>query len=430
MNTQKSISIVIPNLLSKNNLKNPQQNLLKEKFEIIQTLAKSLFGSVLLVRKRNDSNPKLYALKEFSESIPQNSALNLKQELELEVERHQKVEYLMNQTPAPNNNNNNNNNNASSTSFVENNYTTNKITSSILSNNNNNINNCNEPVRIGCDSQLLQLQAETKMNNTKNQYPCQNNCLVKLIEHEFNDTLQYGYILYEYIGSDLLKHIVARKQNHPNKCLPVHEAYFLINEMIQTVFEFHSRRITHGDLSCENWLLEMDEEKKTQIKKLKLIDYSTVLYDHEPFNPATNRVKLLYSAPEVFKFKASEVSPQLKDVYSLGVCIYLLWCGSYPFSQKSYHSSAEFSKRSSASSLLFPNNVNDVRYWQTVYSYLSNSDENEKAPFNIRAFPQSLRILIAKMMHPEVSLRWTMKKVKQKWDLIYELTNLNDIKHF
>jgi len=99
-----------------------------------------------------------------------------------------------------------------------------------------------------------------------------------------------------------------------------------VQQMLRAVNYMHQNYIMHRDLKPENWLLASDEEiRKTD---LKLIDFGL----SKRFTPgefaSTKAGTPYYVAPEVLDGRYAEKS----DVWSIGVIMYILLCGSPPFS--------------------------------------------------------------------------------------------------
>jgi len=99
-----------------------------------------------------------------------------------------------------------------------------------------------------------------------------------------------------------------------------------VQQMLRAVNYMHLNYIMHRDLKPENWLLASDEEiRKTD---LKLIDFGL----SKRFTPgefaSTKAGTPYYVAPEVLDGRYAEKS----DVWSIGVIMYILLCGSPPFS--------------------------------------------------------------------------------------------------
>ena len=337
---------------------------LKQIFHFSVCLATSLFGSVWLVERRND-NSRQFALKLFQQQGGGNNkdrSRNAKEEFVLEVERHVKLQSILNATVTPAVN-------TTPTGRVLKHY----------------------PHSDASDSKQQQ-QAPQK----------QSTMIVQLIESSFEDEFSAGYILTEYIGGgDLVKLV----RNAEKNIIPPKEAFFIINAMIEIVSRFHSLGIAHGDISCENFVCE---RKNGQIVSLRLIDYSTVTFAAESFNEQAHRFKVLYSPPELIKFQPEKVDPMAKDMHALGVCIFILWSGRYPFNRKSYYSPYE--KFADEAPLKVKS---EMLEWHEIYKHLI--DPNVPDPANCRKLPVILKPLLAKIMHPQPEYRFDASRMHSYW---------------
>lgn len=101
-----------------------------------------------------------------------------------------------------------------------------------------------------------------------------------------------------------------------------------VQQMFRALNYMHQNWIMHRDLKPENWLLATDEAIKTT--DLKLIDFGL----SKRFAPgefaSTKAGTPYYVAPEVLDGRYAEKS----DVWSIGVIMYILLCGSPPFQGK------------------------------------------------------------------------------------------------
>jgi serine/threonine protein kinase len=105
--------------------------------------------------------------------------------------------------------------------------------------------------------------------------------------------------------------------------MPEQEIRFLFKQLVSALAYCHSRNVAHRDIKLENILLN---EEKTMVK---LIDFgfSTCI-------PNEKKVKLFcgtpsYMAPEIVSKK--EYSGPPADIWALGVLLFALLCGRFPF---------------------------------------------------------------------------------------------------
>lgn len=93
--------------------------------------------------------------------------------------------------------------------------------------------------------------------------------------------------------------------------------------MVQGIYYCHQRNVTHRDIKLENILLDETRER------VKIIDFgfSTCI-------PHERKVKIFcgtpsYMAPEIVS--KIEYSGPPADIWALGVLLYALLCGKFPF---------------------------------------------------------------------------------------------------
>jgi len=138
---------------------------------------------------------------------------------------------------------------------------------------------------------------------------------------EFYNTKEGYFIITEYCkGGELFDKII---ENGP---FEESAAAYIMYQILSAVFYCHNLSIIHRDLKPENILLE-EGEKDPAYLNIKIIDFGTAkLFDK---NKSEKKVigSAYYIAPEVLQSKYNEKC----DVWSCGVIMYILLCGSPPF---------------------------------------------------------------------------------------------------
>lgn len=116
-------------------------------------------------------------------------------------------------------------------------------------------------------------------------------------------------------GGDLFSYI---KQN---RVFSEKKAVEFMKQILSAVYYMHKNGICHRDLKPENMLYD------TESNSLKLIDFGTAAY----FTKADSLKALVgspyYVAPEVIKGSYNEKC----DIWSCGVIMYIILCGTPPF---------------------------------------------------------------------------------------------------
>jgi len=136
---------------------------------------------------------------------------------------------------------------------------------------------------------------------------------------------EYAYFFLEVGGSDLFE--ICR-----HKRMSEEHTRIIFKQMVSGLLSVHKANFCHHDVKLENFLFGNDGQ-------IKLIDfgYSLCLTDDNDWvDSATRRVRGEYSAgsPAYSSFEVllkQPHSPQKTDIYGLGVCLFRLVCGKFPF---------------------------------------------------------------------------------------------------
>jgi MAP/microtubule affinity-regulating kinase len=119
-------------------------------------------------------------------------------------------------------------------------------------------------------------------------------------------------------GISLLQYIKAR----PNRVVSDRVCKILVKQMLSGLHYLHENSICHRDIKLENILIEKN-------LSIKIIDFGFGM-----LNPQKKLLSFFcgtpsYMPPEIVQKRSYEGSPA--DIWSLGVLIYTLQCGSFPF---------------------------------------------------------------------------------------------------
>ena len=143
--------------------------------------------------------------------------------------------------------------------------------------------------------------------------------------YEFYSTDKYVYIINELCtGGELFNKIVEVK--HFTELT----ACYIMRQLLSAVAYCHDKGVIHRDLKPENILIENSEEKDKEFFHIKIIDFGTCEILKK--KKLTEQIGTsFYIAPEVLKDGYNEKC----DLWSCGVILYILLCGSPPFYGKS-----------------------------------------------------------------------------------------------
>ncbi|XP_044129629.1 serine/threonine-protein kinase SIK1-like [Bufo gargarizans] len=135
--------------------------------------------------------------------------------------------------------------------------------------------------------------------------------------YQVMETKDMIYLVTEYARSgELFDYLTARGR------LSEEEARAKFLQILCAVEYCHSQNIVHRDLKTENLLLGDNMEVK-----LADFGFGNFYMEGRPLNTWCGSPP--YAAPEVFQGK--EYEGPLLDIWSLGVVLYVLLCGSFPF---------------------------------------------------------------------------------------------------
>ncbi|PVU94868.1 hypothetical protein BB559_002904 [Furculomyces boomerangus] len=221
--------------------------------------------------------------------------------------------------------------------------------------------------------------------------------------HDFRMTEKHFYLFYEYINGPTLAERVG------NNGIPENEAREIFKPIAETVRFCHSYSIIHRDLKLENILidyssllvhkkekglvLQKKEEKTGPIGCVKLIDFGLANFFTQTGIMETFCGSLPYTAPEILRGEQYN-GPEI-DIWSLGVLLYVVVTGRFPFDDPSK-----------------PKNFEKIM----------------EGDFELRAdLSSDLQRLLVMMLEPDIEKRLTIEQVlSHSW--FSNLENIDDIK--
>ncbi len=155
----------------------------------------------------------------------------------------------------------------------------------------------------------------------------ENNNAVKI--YEFFENEEEFSVIMELCDDNLLN-IFTNKSHKFNSS----EIYNLLNQLNKSFIIMYDNKLIHNALNLENILVKkINEENFNYIYKLKLTEDSTLL-ENEFKNIKLGKIRGIpnYYAPEILKAKPINEN---SDLWSLGIIIYNLYFGHFPFSGES-----------------------------------------------------------------------------------------------
>jgi MAP/microtubule affinity-regulating kinase len=133
------------------------------------------------------------------------------------------------------------------------------------------------------------------------------------------DTQEYVILALEYIEGLSLNSYIRRRTN---RMLPESEASLLFRQIVSGIAYCHEHLIVHRDIKLDNILV-------TDKKLIKIIDFgfSTDVIGHKKLKLYCGTPSFM--APEIVKREEFDGEPA--DIWALGVVLYTLLCGYFPF---------------------------------------------------------------------------------------------------
>ena len=208
---------------------------------------------------------------------------------------------------------------------------------------------------------------------------------------------QMIYLFLEYVqGGDLYSLVESKGQLSQNLVKT------LSHQIVGALNYCHQNNTCHRDIKLENILVEYNPSNETQ-SKAKLIDFGFAAnIPEESYKFQDFPGSMLYAAPELLS--GTPYNARVSDVYSLGVLLYVMLYGRYPF---------------------YSENNSELYYLIT----------STKPEFD-SSFNSASTDLIAKMLHPDPNQRIQLHQVlihpwfaKEKKDVLSPIkTKVNQLK--
>jgi len=207
------------------------------------------------------------------------------------------------------------------------------------------------------------------------------------------------HIVMEYLpGANLCAHVKAKRR------LPEHEAKRIFADVACSLEYLHAQHVVHRDIKLENIIFDKQGNAK-------LIDFGFSV------NCKDKRLKVFcgtpsYMAPEIVK--RAEYKGKPTDIWSLGVILFAMISGCFPFSAKAY---PDLYKKIVRGHYRFPDNLFSPGAQELVSSMLVMDPGKRPSISQVRAHPwlkdsQSLAHN-PKLLHASVAAQFAVSRDAQ-----------------
>lgn len=201
------------------------------------------------------------------------------------------------------------------------------------------------------DGQVVAVKIIPKKNIQKNQIPMMRDELfiMRSLNHPniinaieaFENKSKLYLVMEACTGGEVFDHILgkiqARQRNNLKGSYSEHDASGVLKQIFQGLAYLHEHKIAHRDLKPDNFLMLNNSPDSP----VKIIDFGLARFSQssEHFNDFTGTPQ--YCAPEVFNRDYTLYC----DLWSMGVVMYAMLFGSWPFSAKTQPKVDENGKR-------------------------------------------------------------------------------------
>ena len=131
----------------------------------------------------------------------------------------------------------------------------------------------------------------------------------------------HHYLVLEYCDSGDLENYVEKK--YPNHCLSEAEALGFFKQLLNGFKALHELKVMHRDFKLANVLIHKGVLKIGDFGFCKQAEFA-----------ATGLGTGYYMAPEILKLRKGQRYTNKVDIWSMGISLYELLYGVYPFSGK------------------------------------------------------------------------------------------------
>ena len=150
---------------------------------------------------------------------------------------------------------------------------------------------------------------------------------LKILKHrnimslfEVYESPNFIFLITEYLsGKDLIELLIAKKR------FSEEEAQKIFFQLVDALYYMHKMNICHRDIRTEHIIFD-----KNKTPKIVGFSYSTFYTKNQKLKDSFG--SLCYACPEIIL--ENSYDPELADIWSLGVVLYVMVCGYLPFGEE------------------------------------------------------------------------------------------------
>ena len=219
---------------------------------------------------------------------------------------------------------------------------------------------------------------------------------------------EYLFIVTEYCGGGEIFKKIAEEIDHFEEA----QACKIFGQILSGLEYMHNNYIAHFDIKLENMIFdEYGDAKLTDFGLSKSFE-GGIKFSKTGGSP-------MYAAPEVFK--GIEFKGNIADIWSMGICLYLMVCGDFPFNGEE---SRDLVREIVKKNVDVPDFVSPL-FKDLIYKILEKNPDNRLTIQQIKEHPWMHIIDFNFMKSPGVSINTDILPIDI--DIVEEMSGTNEL---